>query len=189
MIANKNTQDKQKIRLLVILICLLLAGDLSFLSFESEVFFLLGFGFFFLANIAYILLFQKHVDYQFGRVVIFSMFVLVYAFFFMKAIVDGLGAYFYPLVIFMIAAFNMLQAAFFRWKEVNMYSFYMVFIGAIIFLLSESIVAMEKFSEPIPFTSYLIMPTYALGNLLMIKGVLIEKPVKKAISFFMSFKS
>ncbi len=172
--ANIPNIDLKTQRLLFLLLGLLLLGDIFFLTFDSEVFFLLGFLCFFSANIVYILLFHEHVDYQFGRVVVFSMFVLIYAFFLMRTIVDGLGGYFYPLVIFMVAAFNMMQASFFRWKQVNSRSYYMVFIGAVLFLLSESIVAVEKFADPIPFTDYLIMPTYAIGHLLMVKGILIE---------------
>ena len=178
---NKEVLSTRKKKLMLLLLAFLWLGDVFFLSFEDSIFFLLGFSFFLLANMVYIFLFQKKVEYQFGRVLLFSAFVLAYAFFFMRAIVDGVGDYFYPIIFFMIMAFNMLQAAFFRWQQVNRLSFYLVFLGALIFMLSESIVALEKFAEPIPFTDYLIMPTHGIGNFLMIFGLIIEERVLSSL--------
>lgn len=50
-----------------------------------------------------------------------------------------------------------------------------VMLGAILFLLSDSLIAATKFKNPIPFSNYAIWITYYLGQYLITLGFLREK--------------
>ena len=55
---------------------------------------------------------------------------------------------------------------------VNQTSYNLVFIGAIFFMLSDSILAANKFYQPIPLSNISIMVTYALAQYLIVLGIL-----------------
>ena len=55
---------------------------------------------------------------------------------------------------------------------VNSSSYNLVFIGAIFFMISDSILALNKFYQPIPFSNISIMLTYALAQYLIVLGIL-----------------
>lgn len=69
-------------------------------------------------------------------------------------------------------AFN----GFFVWKNPgNKY----IFIGAIAFAISDSILAMNKFYAPIERNSFLIMLTYLVAQYLIVVGILKLNPKKE----------
>jgi len=47
-----------------------------------------------------------------------------------------------------------------------------VFIGAILFMFSDSILALNKFLQPIPLSSILIMLSYAFAQFCIVIGIL-----------------
>jgi uncharacterized membrane protein YhhN len=47
-----------------------------------------------------------------------------------------------------------------------------VFIGAIVFVLSDSILAVNKFYNPIQKSSFIIMLTYLVAQYLIVNGIL-----------------
>ena len=49
---------------------------------------------------------------------------------------------------------------------------YCVFIGAIFFVTSDSILAIDKFHEPIPLASFWIMITYLIAQFCITDGIL-----------------
>ena len=88
---------------------------------------------------------------------------------------DNLNGYFIPILVYIFAVLNMIQAAFLRYKVVDNNSFILVFVGALLFLLSESILALNKFYMPIPYKNILIMLFYGISQLLIILGIINEK--------------
>ena len=77
-----------------------------------------------------------------------------------------------PVMIYMIVILAMATSAFVRKGIVNKYSYNFVFIGAIFFMISDSILALNKFYEAIPLANILIMTTYALAQYLIVIGIL-----------------
>lgn len=51
-------------------------------------------------------------------------------------------------------------------------------IGSIIFLISDGIIAFDKFYQPIPNAKYLIMPTYYIAQLFITLSILDHELVK-----------
>ena len=90
-------------------------------------------------------------------------------FYFLK---DGLGVMLLPVVIYMLVILSMSTSAYLRKDKANILSYGLVFLGAIFFMISDSILALNKFYETIQLANILIMTTYALAQYLIVLGIL-----------------
>lgn len=164
------TKAIKKITVLALVFSVL--GDVLLLFVDiSPHFFTLGLVAFLTAHIMYILLFLKHRNKQkspFG----FIALLLIYAaslFYFLNG---NLGDLFIPVIIYIVVILSMATTAYLRKDKVNILSYGLVFFGALFFLISDSILALNKFYEPIPYSNISIMVTYALAQYLIVIGIL-----------------
>jgi uncharacterized membrane protein YhhN len=77
-----------------------------------------------------------------------------------------------PVIIYSIVILTMLAAAINRYEKVNSLSFILVFAGAILFVISDSLIAVNKFGYPFRFSGVAIMITYITAQFLIVTGVL-----------------
>jgi uncharacterized membrane protein YhhN len=138
---------------------------------QSPHFFTVGLVAFLLAHIMYIVVFLRHRNKQ-KSIVGFVILLLVYASGLFYLLKDGLGEMLVPVIVYMIVILSMATTAFMRKGIVNSNSYNLVFIGAIFFMISDSILALNKFYQPIPFSNISIMLTYALAQYLIVLGIL-----------------
>ncbi|UFH35169.1 lysoplasmalogenase [Flavobacterium acetivorans] len=152
-------------------------GDIILLFAErGELFFISGLIAFLISHLVYILLFNKQLKdrnkknkavYWIGVTVI-----IAYLFVMLTILLPSLGDLQLPVLVYAIVLSTMLLFAFkgfLSWKEpANSY----VLLGAIIFVSSDSILAFDKFHEPIAMSSFLIMVTYLTAQFLIVKGIL-----------------
>ena len=59
-----------------------------------------------------------------------------------------------------------------RYGKVNDKSFKLILVGAILFTMSDSLLALNKFLQPIPLAGVWIMASYAAAQYYITKGVL-----------------
>jgi uncharacterized membrane protein YhhN len=78
----------------------------------------------------------------------------------------------FPVAAYSITILTMLQTALNRWKNVEKTTFQWVFLGAVIFVISDSLLAINRFVEAFNFAGFSIILTYAIGQYLIINGVL-----------------
>ncbi|WP_296312833.1 lysoplasmalogenase [Winogradskyella sp. UBA3174] len=149
-----------------------LIGDVLLLFVDkSEHFFTIGLIAFLLAHVMYIILFLKHRNKEnspYGFIIL----ILVYGaslFYFLK---DGLGTMLIPVAVYMIVILTMATTAYLRKNNVNIVSYGLVFLGALLFMASDSILALNKFNHTIPWSNISIIVTYALAQYLIIIGIL-----------------
>ncbi|WP_178988353.1 lysoplasmalogenase [Winogradskyella schleiferi] len=149
-----------------------LLGDILLMFVDtSQHFFTLGLVAFLTAHIMYVLVFIKHLNKSkspFG----FIALLLLYAsclFYFLK---DNLGVMLIPVVIYMLVILSMATSAYLRKGSVNILSYGLVFLGALLFMISDSILALNKFYQPIIYSNISIMVTYALAQYLIVIGIL-----------------
>ena len=160
----------KRITLLALVFSLL--GDILLMFVEqSPHFFTIGLVAFLTAHIMYILAFLKHRNKQ-KPIIGFIVFLLIYASGLFYLLKDGLGAMLIPVIVYMIVILSMATSAFLRKGMVNNLSYNLVFTGAIFFMISDSILALNKFYEPLPFSNISIMLTYALAQFLIVIGIL-----------------
>lgn len=156
---------------LLALVFSLLGDVLLLFVVQSEYFFTLGLVAFLTAHIMYILIFLKHRNKEkspFGFIAI----LLIYSaclFNFLKA---GLNDMLMPILAYMIIILVMATTAYLRKGKVNIISYGLVFLGALFFMVSDSILALNKFYQVIPWSNISIMTTYAVAQYLIVIGIL-----------------
>jgi uncharacterized membrane protein YhhN len=152
------------------------AGDLLLLfDSVSGHFFILGLLSFLIAHCCYILVFLRKwhptpVPY-FATVTIL---LIVYGSTLFYILKDGIGTLVTPVAIYVVGILFMAVTAFRRFGSVRTTSFYLVFFGALFFIASDSLLAIDKFLMPLPYTSVFVMGTYATAQYLIVRGILVE---------------
>ncbi|MDH7914085.1 lysoplasmalogenase [Winogradskyella sp. SYSU M77433] len=169
--AGKDLSQPLKNLMFSALICSLLGDILLMFVGESAHFFTLGLVAFLIAHVMYILLFLKHRN-KTRSPLKFGIVLIIYALSLFYLLKDSLGDMLIPVAIYMIVILSMATTAYLRKDSVNILSYGLVFIGALCFMISDSILALNKFYQPIPFSNISIMLTYALAQLLIVLGIL-----------------
>lgn len=154
-------------------------GD-SLLLYQSkdELYFLLGLGAFLIAQVIYAMNFGqlRHPDKKKKGLewrTKFSVSLLVgFYFFLLYTLWNFLGGLKVPVIIYGACLVAMVVMAVIRKNRTSETSFSLLFFGAIIFLLSDCMLAVGKFIGPFPMASFWIMVTYIAAQALIVQGVL-----------------
>ncbi|MGH1385623.1 lysoplasmalogenase [Kordia sp.] len=169
---------KASVKLTTILALLFsLLGDvlLMFVS-NSEHFFIAGLVSFLLAHVMYILVFLRDRNSKKKSTILFIGLLLVYATGLFWLIKDGLGDLLLPVLVYMTIILGMATTAFMRKGMVLHHGYVYVFIGAIFFMISDSLLAINKFHDALPLSNISIMSTYALAQFLIVLGIIKSYP-------------
>lgn len=83
-----------------------------------------------------------------------------------------LGSMRIPVMGYALVITVMAIVALFRYGRTSTASFWMVLGGAVLFMISDSIIAISKFLSPVAFSGFLIMLTYGSAQFLIIRGLL-----------------
>ncbi len=156
-------------------------GD-NFLMFsvQDELYFFAGVGGFFIAQITYIYIFARFSE-KWGKG--FLQKHLIVAFLFI-AYVAGILYLLYPdlegvmkpiIFIYALSLIGMSMMALNRNGRVNRNSYLLVFLGSVLFVISDSMIAIDKFSTEIPLGGFWVMITYISAQYLIMRGLILEK--------------
>ena len=96
--------------------------------------------------------------------------VCIYGVVLITYLYEDLNGMFIPVLIYALTILTMLTAAINRRNKVNRLSFWMVFIGASLFVVSDSAIAVNRFSNSIKSSEWIIMTTYIAAQYLIITG-------------------
>jgi uncharacterized membrane protein YhhN len=149
------------------------AGDVMLeLTNISANMFITGLLCFLLAHIMYFIVFfltpgesvilRKYV-YLLVPVILYGAGLLYYLY-------DDLADLRIPVIIYTAAILTMLIGAIDRFKKVNQKSYLLVLTGAILFLISDSAIAINKFGHHFEYSSIVIMSTYVIAQYLIVAG-------------------
>ena len=144
------------------------AGDI-FLAFNiddsSDTLFIAGLGSFLVGHIFYALAFFQSVAFQIVSLLPI-IFILVLAATLAWKIWPKLGGLKFPVLFYILVSGLMGVAASFHapfsWILVG---------GAIIFMVSDSMIAVQKFWRPVPYSDFLVMSTYYIAQFLIFWGL------------------
>ena len=103
--------------------------------------------------------------------------VAAFGFGIMYLLWDELGDMRIPVVIYTAVILTMLTAAINRMGKVNRLSFILVLLGAILFITSDSLIAINKFKYSFDLARIAIMSTYIIAQYLIITGCLKQHDV------------
>lgn len=156
-------------------------GD-NFLMFSgrNELFFYAGVGGFFFAQLTYIYTFTRFSE-KGGKGFLQNHLIIGFLFI---AYVAGIYYLLYPnleglmkpiIFIYALSLIGMSMMALNRNGRVNHPSFLLVFVGSILFVISDSMIALDKFSTEIPRAGFWIMITYISAQYLIMRGLILEK--------------
>ena len=174
LILRKATIPFFRFGYLLVALVFSLAGDV-FLLFHGQLFFMLGLAMFLLAHICYILLFLK--DKAFGqRNKFFPILTAAYGFGLFFLLYPGLKTMLIPVIVYMIVILGMANSSYLRSQEVGKKSYLFVLMGALVFMLSDSLLAVNMFYASLPYSHIWIMSTYALAQLLIVYGIIYQNP-------------
>lgn len=156
-----------------------LGGDVL-LMFTGDHFglFLGGLIAFLIAHLFYIYLFSGDFELKktpLSRSVPVGLCLVLYAIVFLVLTGSSLGALFYPVIGYMIVILAMAFMALLRKGMVHPSSYWQVSTGAILFVLSDSLLAIDKFYQPFPEADFLIILTYSLAQYFIVSGLLIPQ--------------
>jgi len=150
------------------------------LSGKNELFFFAGVGGFFCAQVTYIYTFARYSENG-GKGYLqknpwLSIFFLAYVAGMLLLLFPGLEGMMKPIItIYAISLMLMSMMALNRSGRVGDASFKLIFVGSLLFLLSDSMIAFNKFHSDIPLAGFLIMLTYIAAQYLIMRGLILEK--------------
>ena len=173
--AVKGTNFKDK-TLFISAIIFALLGD-TFLMFQRQnsLFFMLGLGAFLLMQIGYSLFFNREIKIKKSllfRKPYWIILVIVYALTLYKIVSENVGGLKGAILVYTICIATMLLSAINRFGQISQNSFRWVFFGALFFLISDSVLAINKFAGAVPYAGFWIMSTYTLAQYLIVRGVI-----------------
>lgn len=164
---NINASDK------IMLVSLIFSclGD-TFLMFQGKnpQFFLLGLGSFLVAQLAYMRIFKSSGISTLNKKYPFIIYGLIFVIFLLDRIPKG---FMMPIVAYATAI--MLMGVTAAERQTNPKSYRFVLIGAILFIISDSLIAINKFAFSIPLSGLLVMATYIAAQYLIVEGVLLGR--------------
>ncbi len=102
----------------------------------------------------------------------FTGLLLIYAIGLFYLLKEGLNDMLILVIIYILVILCMVTTAFWRRENINHLSFILVFLRAIFLILSDGILAINKFYKPLPFSNISILITYALAQYFMVIGIL-----------------
>jgi uncharacterized membrane protein YhhN len=142
-------------------------GD-SFLLFEGETHFMLGLGSFLVTHLCYICVFfsQKGQANLFTRILL-PIFGITIFLFIQNQLATAIK---FPFIAYMLAIITMSILA--SERKTNPESYRLVLIGAVLFMISDSLLAINQFSKPLPYSTILVMGTYVLAQYFIATGFL-----------------
>lgn len=154
------------------------AGDTLLLFQQAPRFFIFGLVAFLVGHMFYIFAYRQHQQEDTSdtlanvRKLRMAFPVLLAGIGFVVVLYPGLGAMRVPVVVYATVIQIMVITAIFRWGRTSTASFVSVLTGALLFMVSDSMIAINKFFSAFEHASVWIMLTYLLGQFLIVRGLL-----------------
>lgn len=149
---------------------------------NNSIFFLAGLSSFLIAHIFYILFFHSVRVKEFIKGKIFLLFpVLIFYVVLMTLLSPGLGTMKLPVRIYGVFIFFMLMLAMHMLYIRNRKAGLLMMIGALLFVISDSVLAVNKFYSEFNGAGIVIMLTYGIAQLMITEGAIsyVSRVLKK----------
>ncbi len=152
---------------------------------HGQLYFMGGLAAFLITHILYILAFLQSTkgqgSYIKKRPLAGLPFVIIGVFLF-YTLYPSLGDLKIPVLLYTIVITAMVIMALNRIENVSAKSFRFVYYGAIMFMVSDAVLAINKFLVPVENAQIIIMATYILAQFLIVEGMLVQEKKNKSES-------
>lgn len=156
------------------------SGDILLMLENKEKWFMFGMIGFLIGHIFYISAFlisigDNLINFPIWGLILISP-VLIILFFTFPKYRRHMGEFKIPIYIYMTVILLMHFTSILRLALFNIYClcFILVYIGSLLFIFSDSLIAINTFKEDAEISHFYIMITYILGQFLIIQGILIS---------------
>lgn len=173
IVINNMNQSWHKNLLIIGLFCSAL-GDIFLLKTNNSNYFILGLMAFLLTHICYIIIFFSEIKFKTltKLPILISLITVCYVLIFYQFSHNKLGLMQIPVLIYMIIIALMVICAGFRSPKGN--SYYWILLGALSFVISDSILAIDKFLKIIPQAQTMIILSYIIAQYAIVKGKMLD---------------
>ncbi|CAM3339252.1 lysoplasmalogenase [Aquirufa ecclesiirivi] len=139
---------------------------------SSPLFFQLGLGGFLIMQWIYIDMFRKQISKVLSPVNGMTLIVSIYVIGLLSLLLPSMNlALAIPVIIYAISLGTMLWFASQRKSSVSRWNYQCILSGATLFVVSDSLLAINKFYYSFPGNSFWVMSTYILAQLLLTQGL------------------
>ena len=170
--------EKGVVRLTLIAFFASWVGDLFMMFSDEFLFFVLGIASFLTAQVVYVFLFLRTINLSgkksfLKKKPVWLIIYIVYGMIIYMLLFPHLEGVLKPAVlVYMLAILSMSSMALNRFGNGHPISFTLVFAGSLVFIVSDSMIAINRFLVAIPYEGLLIMITYISAQYLMMRGLL-----------------
>lgn len=142
---------------------------------RSETFFLAGLVSFLIAHVVYILINMNAVSGQDRSIKPewSDLIFVIYGFTIFSIINENLGDMYIPTLIYTVVICIMGITAKKRGGKCDDQSFRLILLGSILFLVSDSVLAYDKFNQPFASADFITMTTYLGAQFLIVQGLIV----------------
>lgn len=151
-------------------------GDLLLMKPEDEMYFLGGLGAFFIAQVIYLLTLYKSGYRRPGWSWGAAMPFVIYTIILLLVLLPKTGSLLVPVLIYGLSITMMGVMASLRRNVTSVDSYNSALTGAVLFILSDSLLAIDKFIEDLPYAGVWVMMTYLAAQYFLVTGILRHQP-------------
>lgn len=147
-------------------------GDI-FLMFET--YFIPGLLCFLITHISYIVYFASlkgHKQSYLQQRPVMLLVILAYLLELLYMLWPGLGGLKIPVIVYATVISAMFAMAAWQYEKIDRLASIYFIVGSFLFVLSDSVLAIDKFIQPLPMGGILVMSTYVAAQLLIVLGVI-----------------
>lgn len=151
-------------------------GDVA-LMFSGELYFMFGLGAFLLGHLAYVIAYREHrtagmaEPFSKPAQLRIALPILLLASLLVTVLRPALGGLLVPVMVYAFVISLMVIQAAYRKGFTTPTSFSYVMVGAILFMISDSLLAVNKFLDPLPLSGVWVMTTYLGAQYLIVAGL------------------
>lgn len=176
---TSSTPRKSSFWIILVAIFFSWIGD-SLLMYQQNdsLYFLLGLGSFLMAHVAYAISFyglkwkEANNPLLATQKLRHSLTLILAGIALVSILSPGLGDMRLPVTVYASVIVFMSIVALLRYGYTSVTSFALIFGGAVIFMVSDSILAINKFREPLAYAGSWIMLTYCIAQFMIVQGAI-----------------
>lgn len=172
-------QNKNRFSIFILLGLIFSIGGDTFLMFDESLYFMIGLGCFLITHLFYIVAFLTYQSLKSGfiRQKPWSLFPFgIYLVGILSFLWNDLNEMIIPVVVYSSVICLMAITALNMKNNLPSNLFIIVFTGILLFMFSDSVIALNKFKNEtfiIPYHNLIIMTTYIIAQYLIIKSVIV----------------
>lgn len=151
-------------------------GDIFLMIEGKDIFFISGLAAFLIGHVFYIFQFNRMLKWKDNQQLLaFSgTGIMIYGLLMFNRLYPHIGELLVPVILYILVISIMLFFSVARKRSVSQRSFYLCLSGAVLFVISDSVLAVNQFDGPVYYGHFWVMLTYMLAQYCISKGILVN---------------